>query len=332
MPNGSGRSPRAAEVANGILLHRRVQSRADDAGGDGARHVWAPGPLSPFRARVSADTTWVLSTSAETRIPDGRSVLGRHRGERRVRGRRRPGRRRAELGPRAAGRNGRRRWMSLTAATPQPTLGGAVPGLGGDARRRPGRCPDHLALTNLTGAPRDLRRRRGGGLGVEGHRLGRPRALGVLLARIRRPRRAPGSTRCSCRTSGRAAVSEDVGPTGSYGVVTMPGHAAVAAGGGMTRQRLCRCRRRQMSRPPRSTAARQSRANRAGPAMRMSALDSRRRSRARCRARPWPDPTGRAACRVVVVRRPASLTADGQRRVVGLAPEDRELALELLDL
>ena len=34
------------------------------------------------------------------------------------------------------------------------------------------------------------------------------------------------------RTSGQAAVSEDVGPTGGYGVVTMPGMPLAQARGG----------------------------------------------------------------------------------------------------
>jgi len=62
--------PRSAEVSEGSSSID-VFNPGPTAEEVTIRTALGSGPLSPFSARVSADSTWVLSTSAETRIPVG---------------------------------------------------------------------------------------------------------------------------------------------------------------------------------------------------------------------------------------------------------------------
>ncbi len=183
------------------------------------------GRLAPFRARVLADATWILSTSTETRIPVGdpySAVVEAEGGAGVVVGR-------------TVGAPG-------TATAPQVGLATAVDGLtstiGSHTWVVPppgtvttpavaGAAPAHLALTNLTGHAESyvisLLRPKGNAVLTAG-RIGPFATFSMsakLVARV-------GLTPLIVRTGGAAAVSEDVGPTGTYGVVTMPGIALAA--------------------------------------------------------------------------------------------------------
>ena len=95
----------------------------------------------------------------------------------------------------------------------------------------PGAFPAHLVLTNLTGHPEtyviDVMESSGvkaiaaGDLAASASYSLDPPALG-----------GAGIDPVLVRTNGVTAVSEDVGPTGSIGVVTMPGVALSQATGG----------------------------------------------------------------------------------------------------
>ena len=188
------------------------------------------GPLSPFRARVLPDTTWVLPTGAQTRIPKGDPYSARieARGGSGVVVGRTVAAPSSSIEPRdgsamAVGR--------LTSAAPSrrwvvPSPGSATtPALSGAT-------PARLAVTNtsthretyvvvvIMGPHRSLTL--ASGIVESSMTL----SLGpAVLARA-------GLHPLIVTVSGRAAVSQDVGPTGSIGVVTMPGIPLSLAGGG----------------------------------------------------------------------------------------------------
>ncbi len=186
------------------------------------RTALGSGALAPFRARVPADSTWVLSTSAETRIPVGdpySAVVEATGGPGVV-----VGRTVAAPSSAPAPQEGLANAVDiLTAATPSHAWVVPSPGLAATPVV-PGAFPAHLALTNLTGHPETyvidvmepsgLKAIAAGDLAASASYSLDPPALG-----------GAGLDPVLVRTNGATAVSEDVGPTGSVGVVTMPGVA-----------------------------------------------------------------------------------------------------------
>jgi Family of unknown function (DUF5719) len=218
-PEQEWASPQNEEVANGSSSFD-IFNPGPTAQTVTVRASLGSGPLSPIRAKVAPDTTWVLATGKETRIPQGDPyavTVSAQGGSGIVVGR-------------------------LVAAPPSATapqigmtilvdgLSAAAPGRrwvvpapgSGTTPVVPGVAPTRLALTNLAGkaetfvvevmAPSGLRALASGRLGTgQSFGLGTP-----ILARA-------GLNPLVVRTSGATAVSEDVGPSGSLGVVTQPG-------------------------------------------------------------------------------------------------------------
>jgi hypothetical protein len=188
----------------------------------------ATGPLSPFHARVPPQTTWVLSTGAQTRIPKGdpySAVVVARGGSGVVVGRivAAPG---AEV-PQAGMADA---VDALTARTQSRHW--VVPGPGSSSAPVViGAAPAQLAVTNLTGRRETYTVAVMGPSGFRTFSSGdiAPSATifvnGSTLARA-------GLDPLIVTASGTAAVSEDVGPTGAYGAVTMPGIALARSLGG----------------------------------------------------------------------------------------------------
>jgi hypothetical protein len=180
----------------------------------------ASGPLAPFVARVPPGTVWVLRTSEETRIPKGdpySTIIDARGGSGVVVGR-------IVVGPATAPapQGGLANAVDRLSAT-SPTGRWVVPSLGSlTAPALAGAAPDDLALTNLRGereryqvaviTPAGVRTLTSGDVA--------PAATVSLSQRVLA---RAGLNPMLVSASGPAAVSEDVGPTGSYGAVTMPG-------------------------------------------------------------------------------------------------------------
>jgi hypothetical protein len=213
--------PQAAEVSQGSSSID-VFNPGPTAEEVTIRTALGSGPLSPFRARVPGDSTWVLSTSAETRIPVGDPYSAVVE---------------ASGGPGVV--VGRSFAAPSSAPAPQEGLANAVDVLSAATRTHswvvpspglaatpvvPGALPAHLALTNLSDHPETyvievveasgLKSIARGDLAPAASFSLDPPALG-----------GAGLDPVLVRTNGSTAVSEDVGPTGGYGVVTMPGVA-----------------------------------------------------------------------------------------------------------
>ena len=180
----------------------------------------ASGPLSPFRSRVLPDTTWLLITGAQTRIPKGDpySLVIQAQGGGGVVVGRVVGAPATATAPQDGVANG---VNELSAASPSRRW--VVPAPGSlAAPATPGAAPTHLALTNLSGKREayvvEVMRRSGLRTLASGTlRTETSFSLGTaVLARA-------GLNPLIVRASGATAVSEDVGPAGTYGVVTMPG-------------------------------------------------------------------------------------------------------------
>jgi hypothetical protein len=178
------------------------------------------GPLAPFRARVSPDTTWVLSTGAQSRIPksDPYAAIVRASGGSGVI----VGRLVAAASTETAPQDGAATGVdALSAAAPARSWVLPSPGSAADPAV-PGAAPAHLALTNLSRHREtyviEVMRRSG----LQTIASGSVRSTlsfsldQAILARA-------GLNPLIVTSSGSMAVSEDVGPTGTYGVVTMPG-------------------------------------------------------------------------------------------------------------
>ena len=219
--------PQAAEVTQGTSSVD-VFNPGPSAEEVTVRTTLGSGPLSPFRARVAGDSTWVLSTSSETRIPvgDPYSAVVESRG-----------------GPGVV--VGRSFAAPSSAPAPQEGLANAVDSLTAATRTHswvvpssglaatpvvPGALPAHLALTNLSAHPETYVIEVVGASGLKSI------AKGSLAAAASFSLDPPalggaGLDPVLVRTNGSTAVSEDVGPTGGYGVVTMPGIALSGATG-----------------------------------------------------------------------------------------------------
>jgi len=220
--------PRAVEVSEGSSSID-VFNPGPTAEEVTIRTALGSGPLAPFRARVPADSTWVLSTSAETRIPIGdpySAVVESTGGPGVVVGR-------AVAAPSSAPppQEGLATAVDvLSAATPTHMWVVPSPGLAATPVV-PGAFPAHLTLTNLTDHQETyvldvveasgLKSIATGDLPPSGSFSLSSPALG-----------GAGLDPVLVRTNGSAAVSEDVGPTGSDGVVTMPGVPLSRAIGG----------------------------------------------------------------------------------------------------
>jgi hypothetical protein len=180
----------------------------------------ASGALFPFREQVAPDSTWVLSTSRQTRIPKGDPYSARIE---------------TSGGPGVV--VGRTVIAPASAPAPQAGLTDAVDGLSSATRARQwvvpspgtaaapalvGAYPGHLGLTNLSDRSAGYKvqvMRPSGTRTIASGRLGPSQFVslgGPVMSRA-------GLYPLIVSATGAMAVSEDVAPTGSYGVVSMPG-------------------------------------------------------------------------------------------------------------
>jgi hypothetical protein len=187
------------------------------------------GLLTPFTARVLPDSVWVLATSSQTRIPDGGpySALITTRGGGGVV----VGRTVAAPSSAPAPQDGLANAVDALSTT-SPSREWVVPALGSTtAPALPGVMPAHLALTNLSDKGETYVVEVIEPTGVD------PVGSGDLAASESvslqgRILALAGLNPLIVRTSGQAAVGEDVGPSGGYGVVMMPGIPLALALGG----------------------------------------------------------------------------------------------------
>ncbi len=187
------------------------------------------GPLAPFRARVFPDTTWVLSTGGETRIPKGdpySAVVESSGGSGVIVGRTvaAPSASQAPqdgtaiaVGALTADAPGRRWVVPSPGSGSQPALPGAV--------------PRFLAVTNVSGHDETYV------IEVMTPTRSPTLASGVLRSSTTLFLRQAVLARAGLNplivsANGPVAVSQDLGPTGSIGVATIPGIPMTLAGGG----------------------------------------------------------------------------------------------------
>jgi hypothetical protein len=215
--------------------HWTIPQGQEVAGGSGEIDVFNPGntteavtvrarlgsgPLAPLAAKVAPGSTWVLTTSTQTRIP----VRSTYSADIRATG-----------GPGVV--VGRTVTLPSSASAPQagmalavgelstlsPTGRWVVPPPGTTSSPAvSGAAPESLALANTSGAPE---RFIAYAVTPSGDRT---LAAGTLEAGATgvvsgAPLAAAGLNLIMVRSSGPMAVSEDAGPTGGIGVVTMPG-------------------------------------------------------------------------------------------------------------
>jgi hypothetical protein len=219
--------PQSAEVANGsssIDVFNPGPTTEDVT----VRIRLSSGPVAPFVDRVSPGSTWVLQTDTQTRIPQGdlySAVIAARGGPGVVAGR-------IVIAPTTslAPQGGLSTAVdALTSSS--PSLRWVVPSLGSSTQPAlPGASPFTLALTNLSAGREtyviDV-------MGPSGLRTIAKGAIGASMSLWLGPTvlSRAGLTPLIVTASGRAAVSEDIGPTGTMGVVTMPGLPLPAAGG-----------------------------------------------------------------------------------------------------
>jgi hypothetical protein len=189
----------------------------------------ASGPLHPLAAMVRPGTTWALSTSAQTRIPA-----------------RDPYSAQVDASGGAGVVVGRLVVAPGSAPAPQAGVSNAVDGASAAApegwwvlpppgtstsRVVNGATPEHVAMANVSGKTEhyslyalgpDGRRAVGSGTVPAGA------TATVSLAQLL----SVGLQPLVVEASGSLAISEDVGPSGNYGVVTMPGIPFGSAIGG----------------------------------------------------------------------------------------------------
>jgi hypothetical protein len=186
------------------------------------------GALAPFRVQVAPRSTWVLSTSAQTRIPkdDLYTAVVEARGGSGVVVGRTVGVANATPLP-AAGlanaldaltvRTASQRWVVPAPGSP------AVPAVVGAA-------PFHLAVDNLTARPEHyvvyVMTRSALVPVSSGHIAARATysSSSSVLAQV-------GRNPVIVQTDGRSAVSEDVGPAGTFGAVSISGIALARSPG-----------------------------------------------------------------------------------------------------
>lgn len=185
----------------------------------------ASGPLPAFHARLAPDASWNLATSDQTRIPksDGSgagnytTVVDATGGAGVVVGRSVAGPSGAPA-PQAGQSNA---IDALTATSPSRLWVVPAPGTGA-APVQAGAAPTALALSNPTGATETYVVSVMTPTGTRAITRGRlPPSTFIALSGA--PLAGAGLNPLLVRASGSVAISENVGPTGAYGVVTMPG-------------------------------------------------------------------------------------------------------------
>ena len=179
------------------------------------------GPLAPLTEKVLPGTTWALTTSAQTRIPDNETYA-------------------ATVD--AAGGTGVvvARAVSLPASPSPPPQAGVVPAVDGlstvspsgewvvpppgtaDRPAVPGAAPAFLALLNTSNGSETYRALATSASGVHLVATG-TLAAGTSIVVSGSPLAAAGLDQIVVRASGPMAVSEDAGPSSGIGVVSMPG-------------------------------------------------------------------------------------------------------------
>jgi hypothetical protein len=183
--------------------------------------------LAPFHARVFPDTTWVLSTGAQTRIPkdDAYSAVIEARGGSGVV----VGRIVAAPSTSPAPQVGMAMAIgALSAATPSGRW--VVPSPGSAAQPALPGAPARLVVANVSTERESyvVEVMEPTGLSViASGALGSSLTFSPDTAILARAGRNP----LIVSASGPAAVSQDLGPSGSIGVVTMPGIPLSGAGG-----------------------------------------------------------------------------------------------------
>ncbi len=186
----------------------------------------ASGPLAPLEAKVLPGTTWVLATSTQTRIPAGVAYatdIEARGGSGVVVGRivQAPG---SAPAPQAGLANA---IGALSGAVPSGQW--VVPGPGTAVTPViTGAMPAHLALSNPSGATEHFTvsfRTPSGARTLATGRL----APGTTVTLDGATLSGAGLNPIFARSDGPLAVSEDVGPAASYGVVTMPAIPLAAA-------------------------------------------------------------------------------------------------------
>jgi hypothetical protein len=185
------------------------------------------GPVAPLTRAVAPLSTWVLSTSAQTRIPVGDPYS-------------------SEVVARGGSGVVVGRLVEAPSSAPSPHSGLAnavealssswpsrqwlVPSPGSTAMPAyAGALPEHLALANTGGRTEHVV-----------VRTMTPSGTRIVATETLRPHQGisiGGATLFSAglypllvRSSGPVAVSEDVGPAGAFGVITLPGIAMASAG------------------------------------------------------------------------------------------------------
>jgi hypothetical protein len=194
-------------------------------------HLRLPsGPLAPLSSTVAPGSTWVLTTSSQTRIPAGASYSADVEatggpGVVVARTVHAPGSAPAPQSGLAAAVD------SLSTASPTQQWVVAPPGTS-TAPPVAGAAPNSLALTNPSGGEVDYQ---AFAMSPSGDR---PLASGTLAAHATvvvsgSALAAAGLDEIIVRATGPMGVSEDVAPSGGVGVVTMPGLPLSALIGGL---------------------------------------------------------------------------------------------------
>jgi len=218
-----------------------IPQSQDAAGGSSAIDVFNPGsvpesvtvrlrlgsgPLAPLTEEVAPGATWALATGRQTRIPHNATYsadIEATGGPGVVVGRTvvLPG---ADSAPQAG--------MALAVdglSSAAPTGTWVVPPPGTNANPAvQGAAPAFLALTNTSGSTEDYTAYALSPSGQRSIAAGAV-AAGTTAGVIGAALIAAGLDPIVVRASGPMAVSEDVGPTGGIGVVTMPGLPLAAA-------------------------------------------------------------------------------------------------------
>jgi hypothetical protein len=180
------------------------------------------GPVAPLVQRVLPLTTWVLATSGQTRIPKGdpySTEISASGGPGVVVGR-------LVVAPSSAGAPQAGVANAIDPITwSWPSQQWLVPSPGSTATPAyPGGLPEHLALANPTGGPVHYVVSvidPGGTRTVTSGTLGAHKAIAVGGSTLF----GAGLHPLVVRANGALSVSEDVGPSGAFGVITMPGIA-----------------------------------------------------------------------------------------------------------
>lgn len=179
------------------------------------------GPLAPLTDKILPGTTWVLVTSAQTRIPDDQTYATSID---------------ATGGPGVVVS----RTVSLSSSATPPPQAGVVVAVDGLSTRSPGgawvvpppgttdnpavsgAAPTYLALFNTTSGSETYTAEATSASGNHVLATG-TLAAGTAVEVYGSPLEAAGLDPIMVRASGPLAVSEDAGPSAGFGIVSMPG-------------------------------------------------------------------------------------------------------------